>query len=147
MTDGCIYLVESQRGYWKFPDLQKRVIAAQAHWKADFIAIEKASSGIALLEVLWECYPAEIRRQLLQRIEAVPSKEVRAGKAMVMVEQGKVYFPLEAPWLNDLMVELGAFPAGLNDDQVDALSQAVEFFRNLLKSRYNPNFKGGVRVL
>jgi hypothetical protein len=29
MTDGNIYLVHSQRGYWKFPDLQKRVIAAQ----------------------------------------------------------------------------------------------------------------------
>jgi phage terminase large subunit-like protein len=66
---------------------------------------------------------------------------------MVMVEQGKVHLPVEAPWLNDLMVELGAFPSGLNDDQVDALSQAVEFFRTLLTSRHNPQFKGGGRVI
>ncbi|MBL1319440.1 MAG: hypothetical protein COB40_04050 [Marinosulfonomonas sp.] len=149
MTDGCIYLMHSQRGYWKFQDLQKRVIAAQVLWKADFIAIEKASSGIALLEVLWEYYPANIRRQLIQSIKTNSklSKEDRVGKAMVMVEQGKVHLPVEAPWLNDLMVELVAFPAGLNDDQVDALSQAVEFFRKLLTSRHNPHFKGLGRVI
>ena len=60
---------------------------------------------------------------------------------LVDVEQGKVHFPVDAPWLNDLMIELGAFPAGLNDDQVDALSQAVEFFRRLLKSRFHPKYK------
>ncbi|MGA9252347.1 MAG: hypothetical protein WBV71_07865 [Roseobacter sp.] len=75
------------------------------------------------------------------------SKEDRAGKAMVTVEQGIVHIPIEAPWLDDLLAELGAFPSGLNNDQVDAFSQAVNFFRKLLKSRYNPQYKGSGRVL
>jgi phage terminase large subunit-like protein len=46
-----------------------------------------------------------------------------------------------------LTLELAAFPAGVNDDQVDALSQAVELFRRYLKSRYNPHVKGEGRVI
>lgn len=149
MTDGNLYLVHSQRGYWTFPQLKNRVVDAQASWKADFIAVEYASSGQALLDVLWEFYPAGKREKLVQPIKVTSqqSKEDRAGKAMVTVEQGIVHIPIEAPWLDDLLAELGAFPSGLNNDQVDAFSQAVNFFRKLLKSRYNPQYKGSGRVL
>jgi hypothetical protein len=34
---------------------------------------------------------------------------------------GKVYFPANEPWVNDLVSELLRFPAGKNDDQVDVL--------------------------
>jgi hypothetical protein len=34
---------------------------------------------------------------------------------------GKVYFPHNAPWVNDLVAELLRFLAGKNDDQVDVL--------------------------
>jgi predicted phage terminase large subunit-like protein len=149
MTNGNLYLVYSQRGYWTFTQLVDRVIKAQKNWEADFIAVEKASSGIALLEVLWEHYRANIRRKLVQPIEVSPklSKEDRAGKAMVTVSQGLVHIPTAAPWLDDFLAELGAFPASLDNDQVDAFSQAVHFFRLLLKSRYNPLYKGSGRVL
>lgn len=149
MTNGNLYLLHSQRGYWILPKLKKLVIQAKDHWQAEFIAIEKASTGIALLEVLWEHYPANIRRKLVQPIEVSPklSKEDRAGKAMVTVSQGLVHIPTTASWLDDFLAELGAFPASLDNDQVDAFSQAVHFFRLLLKSRYNPLYKGSGRVL
>ncbi|MDH5528420.1 MAG: phage terminase large subunit [Paracoccaceae bacterium] len=149
MMDGNLYLVHSQRGYWNFPQLKKKVVDSQSYWQADFIAIEKASSGIALLEVLREYYPEAIRQKLLQgiKVDTKQSKVDRAGKAMVAAEQGLVHLPKVAPWLDELLPEFGAFPAGRNDDQVDAFSQAVHFFRILLRSRYNPNFKGGGRVL
>jgi hypothetical protein len=35
---------------------------------------------------------------------------------------GKVYFPARAPWAPELVNELLRFPAGKNDDQVDACS-------------------------
>jgi predicted phage terminase large subunit-like protein len=109
--------------------------------------IEKASSGQALLEELWEQYPAEVRQKLLQPVTPTRSKEIRMSKAMVTVEAEKVLLPEDAPWLDILIPELQAFPAGTHDDQVDALSQAVEFFNRYLKSRYNPHFKGGGRVI
>ncbi|MBT8412500.1 MAG: phage terminase large subunit [Octadecabacter sp.] len=118
-----------------------------AEYHADFIAIEKASSGLALLEVLQEHYAPDGKRQILQSISPRHSKEDRMAKAMILVEQGKIFLPADAPWLADLTNELIAFPAGVSDDQVDATSQAIDFFRKLLRTRHNPAFKGGGRVL
>ncbi|CUJ83092.1 Terminase-like family protein [Ruegeria denitrificans] len=149
MTNGNIYLVDNQRGYWTFPQLQKRVVAIQQYWKADFVAIERASSGLALIEVLRDYYSDNARRNLIQGITVSKglSKQDRAGKAMVAVEQGLVHIPYEADWLDDFLAELSAFPAGLNDDQVDAFSHAAHFFRLLLVSHYNPEYKGRGRVI
>ncbi|NOD68270.1 phage terminase large subunit [Ruegeria sp. HKCCD7303] len=148
MTNGNVYLADNQRGYWTFPQLTKRVVDTQTLWKANFVAIERASSGLALIDVLWEHYPDNIRRTLVQGLKHKGlSKEDRAGKAMVLVEQGLVHIPLETLWLNDLLAEFSAFPAGSKDDQVDAFSHAIEFFRKLLVSRFNPEYRGRGRVL
>jgi predicted phage terminase large subunit-like protein len=147
ITDGRLYLCDSQRGYWPFQDLFKKVKWARKKYAVDFIVIEDASSGRALLELLWDEYPAEVRHKLIQNWTPRHSKEVRMSKAMVPVEAGLILLPEDADCLNILMPELQAFPAGTNDDQVDALSQAVEFFQRYLTSRYNPKYKGGGRVL
>ncbi len=148
VTNGNVYLVDNQRGYWTFPQLKKRVVDTQTLWKADFVAIERASSGLALIDVLREHYPDNIRRILVQGLTFKGlSKEDRAAKAMVLVEQGRVHIPYEADWLTDFFAELGAFPAGSNDDQVDAFSHAIEFFRQWLVSRFNPEYRNRGRVL
>jgi len=49
-------------------------------------------------------------------------KPTRAQSFRGRMAQGKVYFPRKAPWLEKLISELMAFPAGKNDDQVDVLS-------------------------
>ena len=49
-------------------------------------------------------------------------KEARARTAQGMCRQGRLFLPRSAPWLNDFLAELGSFPAGKHDDQVDAIS-------------------------
>lgn len=147
VTDGKLYLCANHRGFWSFPILVEYVKSAQEKSAAEFIVIEKTSSGTALLEVLWEAYPAETRRKLLQKRSPKHPKDIRMAKAMVTVAAGKVFLPEDAPSLDVLIAELQAFPAGNNDDQVDALSQAVEFFNRYLKSPYNPKGNRGGRVI
>ncbi|MDE8264146.1 phage terminase large subunit, partial [Erysipelothrix rhusiopathiae] len=55
------------------------------------------------------------------------SKIARANAITPFMEAGNVWFPHpdEQPWVNDLIAELLAFPNGANDDQVDALTQAL----------------------
>jgi predicted phage terminase large subunit-like protein len=43
------------------------------------------------------------------------------------IEAGAVHLPLRAPWLDDLRSELLAFPNGIHDDQVDLISQALNW--------------------
>lgn len=99
MTNGHLYLLYSIRGYWVFPELTKRVIAAQTQAKADFIVIEHASSGQALVEVLRDHYSEEIRNTLLQRRYPKLPKDIRMEKAMVLVAKDKVLIPESADWL------------------------------------------------
>jgi predicted phage terminase large subunit-like protein len=48
-------------------------------------------------------------------------KSVRAQSIRGRMAMGKVYFPLGASWYPEMQRELLTFPAGKNDDQVDAL--------------------------
>jgi predicted phage terminase large subunit-like protein len=48
-------------------------------------------------------------------------KPTRAQSIRGRMAMGKVYFPRNAPWVNDLVAEMLRFPAGKNDDQVDTL--------------------------
>lgn len=45
------------------------------------------------------------------------------------IEGGKVFLPVEAPWLDQLRIEVAAFPNGSHDDQIDSLSQFLKCAR------------------
>lgn len=148
ITDGCIYLVDSLRGRWSFPELKKRTIAAQTDYDADFILIEYASNGQALAQDLWQHYPREIRQQMIQSYTPRQSKVVRMDQALVPIHDGKVFIPEQANFLSALLEELRAFPGGINDDQVDALSQALWFFAHEYRNnRHNPAYRARSRVI
>jgi hypothetical protein len=46
------------------------------------------------------------------------------------IESGHVWIPREAPWLQEFLHELVMFPNGRFDDQVDSMSQALDYARN-----------------
>jgi predicted phage terminase large subunit-like protein len=50
-------------------------------------------------------------------------------------EQGLVYLPNQAPWLDDYRSELLGFPGTKFYDQVDSTAQAIDF----IKTNYRKN--------
>ncbi len=76
------------------------------------------------------------------------SKVVRMDQALVPIHDGKVLIPEQANFLSALLDELRAFPGGVNDDQVDALSQALWFFAHEYRNnRHNPAYRARSRVI
>lgn len=59
---------------------------------------------------------------LRKQFTSTADKATRAQAIRGRMAASKVYFPRHAPWLADMTSELLTFPAGRNDDQVDALS-------------------------
>ncbi len=148
ISDGRLYLVASGRDRWPFPELKRQAIGAFEKFKADFYLIERAHSGEALVEELWEYYPRETRQAIVQHYRPRESKVIRMERALIPIEAGKVFLPKSEPWLPDLLDELRAFPADELDDQVDALSQAVWFFAHEFKhNRHNPAYKARSKVI
>lgn len=57
-----------------------------------------------------------------EQLPVTSDKAMRAQAFRGRLSQGKVYFPANAPWIQDLVSELMIFPNGKHDDQVDVLS-------------------------
>ncbi|MCG6121461.1 MAG: phage terminase large subunit [Microvirga sp.] len=120
--DWC--LIDLMRDRLDFPDLKRRVRALAERHAADIVLIEKAGSGISLMQQLRHEDPRRGRyRFSIPRVD----KETRLEAQTARLETGKHLLPEAAPWLEELRLELLAFPRGRYDDQVDALAQFLEW--------------------
>jgi predicted phage terminase large subunit-like protein len=62
-------------------------------------------------------------------------KVMRMSAQTAKIESGAVHLPKGARWLDDLRSEVLAFPQGLHDDQVDSISQALNWMSARPRSR------------
>lgn len=116
------WLLDQYRARVDFTQTVLAVRALTARWpttRAKYI--ENKANGPAVISTL--------RREIPGIIEVEPegSKEARANAMSYFVEAGNVYLPhpMIAPWVTTFIEECARFPLGENDDQVDALTQAL----------------------
>jgi predicted phage terminase large subunit-like protein len=116
------YLLDVLRERLEYPDLRRRIVAhAQAH-RASTVLIEDAGSGMHLAQ--------DLRREGKVRPIAIRpegSKVMRMEAQSALIEAGHVLLPAAASWLGDFEAEMNAFPGGRHDDQVDSVSQFLEW--------------------
>lgn len=60
-----------------------------------------------------------------EELKTLTNKTDRAKALQGRLQQGRVYFPVNAPWYPVVQNELLRFPAGTHDDIVDSLAHAV----------------------
>lgn len=117
---GEFYLVDQVRDRMSFTATKTALIAfCNKHPKVIRKLIEDKANGTAIIDSLKEKISGIIP------INPTESKQARVEAVSDLFEAGNVYFPEDAPWLNDLIEECVIFPNGDHDDQVDALSQAL----------------------
>jgi predicted phage terminase large subunit-like protein len=90
----------------------------------DVVLIEDTGTGTALIQDLR--YYHEIRAI---GIKPEGEKETRLATVSPIIEQGSVYFPKQAAWLGELLDELLRFPQTKFADQVDSVSQYLNWAR------------------
>jgi predicted phage terminase large subunit-like protein len=116
------YLLAQVRARMSFTKTVREVVALREAWpKTREVLIEDKANGPAVIDTLKASVPGIIP------IEPDGSKLARAHAVTSYWEAGNVWLPHPdfAPWVKDLVGELTAFPAAANDDQVDALTQAL----------------------
>jgi predicted phage terminase large subunit-like protein len=65
------------------------------------------------------------RQKFINVTPLKPGRQNKVARSMTIharMQQGKVFLPKNAPWLQDFLAELMKFPNGRNDDQVDVFS-------------------------
>jgi hypothetical protein len=59
---------------------------------------------------------------------------VRFAAHSIKFENGRVFLPNQAPWVDEYIREITGFPGSKHDDQVDSTSQALEGLEPYAKS-------------
>lgn len=120
---GRYWLVDLVRGQWSPDQCAKQIIRFQQKHGAKMVWMEGGPPFLGVQPSLVH----EMRRSgLWIPYESIShggkAKDVRAIPLRGILNGGNLYVPADAPWWKDLEAELASFPAGKNDDQVDALA-------------------------
>lgn len=116
------YLLDQVRDRLSFVDTCVQVRTLAARWpQAVAKYVEDKANGTAVINQLHRTVGGLIP------VEPDGSKVARARAVSPFVEAGNVWLPAPelAPWIGALIDEAAGFPFGAHDDQVDALSQAL----------------------
>lgn len=125
MQKKTFYLLDLWRGRLEYPDLKRKVISLQQQHDAATVLIEKAGLGLNLYQDLRADSPAGFPNPI--GITPEGDKTYRMEAECARIENGHMLLPQEAPWLADFLNELLAFPHGKYDDQVDSVSQFLNW--------------------
>lgn len=144
------YLIEVVRVRLLYPHLKKLIVEQARKFSPNAVLIEDKGPGLQLIQDLrheGELYPIQITPEV--------DKITRASRQSVKIEAGQVHLPLpgQARWLKDFHTEVLQFPSGKHDDQVDSMTQflewkreqnwsSVEFHRELLRLRAQEQRRG-----
>lgn len=125
LHQGLIYVLDVRVRQCNYPDGKRMVLAAMAAHSSDLLLIEDAASGQALVDDLRVDYP---------QIAVVPikprgTKTQRFAAVTPLIEAGRVVLPKYASWKTDYITELCGFPFAPHDDQVDATSQFLQWWK------------------
>ncbi len=127
------YLIHVFRARLDFPSLKKKVIELKQQFGAPDVLIEDTGIGMGLIQ--------QLRQEGLLRPIAIKPKGTKVERLeaqSAVIERGDVLIPKNAPWLDEFHSEILAFPGGKHDDQVDSLSQFLNWIGGA---------RGGMRVL
>jgi predicted phage terminase large subunit-like protein len=118
-----LYLLYVYRKRVLYPELRSAVVALARSYPANRILIEDKSSGSTLIQDLQN-----------EGVHQVTEYKPKGDKVMRLhahtsrMEQGLVHLPPDTVhWMPDLLKEFVTFPKGKHDDQVDSVSQALDW--------------------
>lgn len=121
--DGTLWLRDMVRGRYDWPD-QRRIMAQTMYAEPDVRqGIEEALHGIAALQDLQR--EPSLANVAMQGIRVDRDKLSRALPWAARAERGRVAL-VRGEWIPSFLDEAAQFPRGSHDDQVDAVSGAVQ---------------------
>ena len=139
VIDWDYYLIDVVRERLEYPDLKRRVVSEARKYTADIVLVEYAGSGRSLIQDLRRRGPVPLRP-----VRPEKDKVTRLAAQSAKIEGGQVHLPENAPWLDEFLREVLAFPNSRYNDQVDSLSQALAYlghWSRLHGERVRPNPK------
>ena len=118
------YVLDNETGHFTTSETVAKILAMRMRVGAKRVLVEEKAAGPSVIEELQTKVPG-----VLPINPGADTKESRAMAIQAEVEGGGVLLPAGAPWVEAFLHEVCSFPAGARDDQVDAMTQALNYWR------------------
>lgn len=129
--DGSYHLLRQRRKKVEFDDMIVLIEKQASEDQVDLILVEDKGQGTAYIQNRGRTDS----HRLLAPAPVIgidpkgQSKEFRFDEVSPLISAGEVHLPQKAPWLDGFLKEVGQFPEGAHDDQVDCMTQALKYLR------------------
>ena len=120
-----IILLDAIKRRLEFPELKVLCAEQAQEWEPDSFIIEAKANGAPLFQELRRT-GAPVQAYIPHR--GTGDKIARVNSVSDIIKDGCVWLP-ETRWAEEFLEEVGSFPAGENDDAVDAMFLALYRFR------------------
>lgn len=127
VTENKYYLVNLYRARMSFPEIKRIAVQLAMKYEPSEILIEDKASGTSLIQEL-----ESETRLAIKKIKVDADKISRANAAAPLIESGRVMIDEGASWKKEFVDECEEFPNGQFDDQVDSVTQ----FLNYIKTKH-----------
>lgn len=118
--DDKYYLLDAIKQHLNFVDTLAAIRNFKSRYEDTmFVLIEDKANGTAIINVLSDEMDGVIP------VKPEGGKVTRANAVSPAIERGHVYLPRFASFTGDFVAECSAFPNAAHDDQVDAMTQAL----------------------
>lgn len=124
VTASGYVLLDVYRKKVDFHDLKQDMIRLYQQWKPHSVLLEGSPQG----HVIWQELYRTTKMPIL-RIPAKLDKITRFTAILSLFESGRIWLPKDAPWLDTFLEELLLFPTATHDDQVDSVSQFLNYHK------------------
>ena len=125
VKDGIHHLVDVLVVRLEYPDLKRLMVTHALRFNPEAVLVEDKASGQSLLQ--------DLKRETDLPLVAITPSGDKLGRLLrvtPLLEAGKLALPTHAPWLMCFEAEFFAFPDGAHDDQVDVVSQYLNWLRS-----------------
>ncbi len=115
-------LIDQWREQCGYNDLNRRAKLMTVRHQPGAILIEESANGYALA--------SSLRRRhgdIVRQIRPQGSKRSRLLRHVGKILAGRILLPIDTPWREDFVAECVAFPRGGFTDQIDAMTQYLDF--------------------
>ena len=130
---GDLYIADGFRGRIEFPDQRKYITGRIREERDTEHGIEEALHGQAFVQELWR--EEKLSAAAFRGIRAKGDKYTRALSWANRAEAGKIVL-VRGPWIDAFLDEIAHFPSSAHDDQIDAVSLAVQMIETRKRTMY-----------
>ncbi len=132
--DDNLWIIDMIRGKWNTHQIAKNIIDLHNRYNLVLTGIEKGQLELAVMpqlqKLMRETGSYISLAEGTEALRPISDKVVRARPLQGRMQQGKIIFPMDQPWVETATSELLRFPTGVHDDIVDSLAWLVRLVKD-----------------